>query len=105
VFGWDREVLRELRKIRWRLDFLITSTSIIVQQENKEMAALDDLKAQVAANTALEASAITLIQGLAQQLKDAIAAGDPAALTALANELSASAASLADAITENTPAG
>jgi len=69
------------------------------------MAILDDLKAQVEANTQLEASAVTLIQGIAQQLKDAIAAGDPVALAALAEQLHNSAASLADAITANTPAG
>lgn len=68
------------------------------------MAALDDLKAQVTATTTLEASAVLLIQGIAQQLKDAIAAGDPAALVVLTDQLHTSATALADAITANTPA-
>ena len=68
------------------------------------MAALDDLRAEVARNTSLEQSAVTLIQGIAQQLKDAIAANDPAALTDLTNQLSASADALGAAITANTPA-
>jgi hypothetical protein len=86
----------DLRKILWRLDFLINL-------EVLELAALDDLKAQVEANTNIEASAVILIQGIAQQLKDAIAAGDPAALAALADKLKTSATALADAITANTP--
>jgi hypothetical protein len=97
------EVEQELRKIKWRLDFVIAAAGVLLIQGGKNMAALDDLKAQVAANTAVETSAVTLIQGIAQQLKDAIAAGDPVALTALADQLHTSAASLADAITANTP--
>lgn len=87
---------RDLHRILWRLDFLISL-------EVAELAALDDLKAQVTANTEIEASAIVLIQGIAAQLKAAIAAGDPAALTALADQLHTSAAALADAVTANTP--
>jgi len=68
------------------------------------MSALDDLKTEVARNTSLEQSAVALIQGIAQQLKDALAANDPAALADLTNQLSASADALAAAITANTPA-
>ena len=66
------------------------------------MAALDDLTAQVAANTTVEASAVTLIQGLAAQL--AAAGTDPAKLASLQASLKTSADSLAAAITANTPA-
>lgn len=65
------------------------------------MAALDDLTAQVAANTTVEQSAITLIQGLAAQL--AAAGTDPAKLAALTSSLKTSADALAAAITANTP--
>ncbi len=64
----------------------------------------DELKAlqdQVAQNTAIEESAVTLIKGLADQitaLKD-----DPAALAALADSLHGSAADLSAAISANTP--
>ncbi len=68
------------------------------------MSALDDLKAQVQKNSDVEESAVVLIQGIAQQLKDALAAGDPAALTALQAQLEKSAGDLAAAITANTPA-
>jgi len=62
---------------------------------------LADLQTQVAANTSLEQSAITLITGLAAQI--AALAQDPAAIQALATELSASAAALSAAITANVP--
>lgn len=61
---------------------------------------VDDLKAAVARNGDVEDSAIALIQGLAQQIKDA--AGDPAAIAALSAELTAKADALAAAITANT---
>lgn len=68
------------------------------------MSALDDLKAQVAKNTQVEASAATLIQGLKAKLDAAIASNDPAQLTALSSALGTSGDALAAAITANTPA-
>lgn len=62
---------------------------------------IDDLKTQVEKNTSVEESAVTLINGLAAQLT---AAGtDPAKLTALTQQLTASASDLAAAISANTP--
>lgn len=68
-------------------------------------AALDALTAQVAANTNAEASAVALIQGLTQELKDALAShpDDSQALTDLANRLQASASALGAAVVANTP--
>lgn len=63
--------------------------------------ALAALQAQVAQNTNIEASAVTLIEGLAAQI--AAAGTDPVALAALTSSLNASATSLAAAITANTP--
>ena len=54
------------------------------------------------ANTDVEASAVTLIQGIAQQLADA--GTDPAKLQALQTQLQTSAEALAAAVTANTPA-
>jgi hypothetical protein len=62
------------------------------------------LKAEVEKVKTVEASAVTLITEIAQRLRDAIAAGDPAALTALAADLDASATTLGDAVAANTPA-
>ena len=61
---------------------------------------LTALTAQVAANTDLENSAITLIQALAAEF--AAAAADPGAVAALATRLKASATALAAAISANT---
>jgi hypothetical protein len=68
-------------------------------------AQLDALTAQVQANTTVEASAVTLIQGLANEIATAASTGDSAQLTALATQLQASASSLSAAITANTVTG
>ena len=65
-------------------------------------AQLDALQAQVEQNTNLEASAVTLIEGLAAQI--AAAANDPVQIAALSAKLQTSATALAAAITANTPA-
>jgi len=65
-------------------------------------AQLDQLTADVTANTSAVQSAIVLIQGLKAQLD---AAGtDPVALKALSDSLEASTQSLANAVAQNTPA-
>ena len=66
------------------------------------MSALDELTAQVAANTTVEQSAVTLIEGLAAKLAEA--GTDPAKLAALQDSLKASSAALSAAILANTPA-
>lgn len=63
---------------------------------------LDRLKASTAAIKTVADSAVTLINGLAQQIRDN--ATDPAALNALADELDADQAELAAAVSANTPA-
>lgn len=76
-----------------------------IKGEQRMSAELDALTAEVARNTSVEASAAALIQGIADQLAAAIAAGaDPAALTALTQQLSGSADALAAAVAANTPA-
>lgn len=80
--------------ILFRLDALL--------EEIKRMASeLDALKAEVARNTTVTQSAITLIQGLAAKIDELKT--DPAALSALAAELRGSADSLSQAVTANTP--
>lgn len=66
------------------------------------MADLSGLTAQVTANTDVEASAVTLLNGLAAQI--AQLKTDPAALQALSDQLKNSADSLSAAIVANTPA-
>lgn len=66
------------------------------------MATLDQLTTDVTANTDAVASATALINGLAQQIKDA--GTDPVALKALTDKLEANTQALASAVTANTPA-
>lgn len=95
ILGLLIDLVDVLRSIDARLTNLET-------QGTKAMSALDDLTAQVAANTSTEASAVTLIQGIAAQL--AAAATDPAKISALSSQLKTSADALAAAIVANTPA-
>ena len=65
---------------------------------------LEALRAEVARNTSVDESAVTLLRGLKAKLDAAIATHDPAALQALSDSLAADTNKLADAVTENTPA-
>ena len=65
---------------------------------------LDNLTAQVAANSEVIDSAIVLIQGIKAALDAAIAGGNPAALQSLSDALGAKDAELAAAVEANTPA-
>lgn len=68
------------------------------------MSAIDDLADLVATDTTVDQSAITLLEQLTQMLEEAIASGDPARLTALADTLRANQVALAAAVAANTPA-
>lgn len=59
------------------------------------------LQTEVAEMAGVVDSAIVLIQGLAQQIRDL--AGQPAELTKLADDLDAKAGALAAAVEANTP--
>jgi hypothetical protein len=79
---------------------------LIIETQEFIMSALSDLQDQVAATVGAEASAVTLIEGIAQQLKDALAAAgvnDPA-LVDLSDKLKASAGALSAAVAANTAA-
>jgi len=75
--------------------------NIILRKEELMATKLQDLQAAVAASTAVETSAIALLQGLAAQIAEL--KNDPAAIQAMTDQLQASAAALAAAITANTP--
>lgn len=96
-------LLLSSKGIRSQLDRIESKLDRILQQENTSNMTLQELKTQVEKNTAVEESAVTLINGIAQQLKNA--AQDPAAIQALADELAKSGADLAAAVTANTGQG
>lgn len=93
----DSEVLR-------RLDVLSRKLDLALRNMEKIMATIAEVEAAVARNTDAENSVVTLLEGISQQLKDAKAAGDPAALDKVIAELDANTAKLAAAVTNNTPA-
>lgn len=68
------------------------------------MAAIDDLKAEVARNTEVERSALALIKGLSDQLAAAIASGDMSQVQAVVDSLKANDDELAAGVAANTPA-
>jgi hypothetical protein len=74
------------------------------REGHKIMATLADIQAAVAAEKTVEDSVITLLGQISQQLKDAIAANDPAAMQAVVDQIDANAKALSDAVTANTPA-
>jgi transcription initiation factor TFIIIB Brf1 subunit/transcription initiation factor TFIIB len=91
---YDRQILGTLRAIALTLENIETRITDM-------SSTLDDLKAQVEVNAEVEASAIQLIQNIADKL--AAAGTDPVALAALTDELKNSSAALAAAIAANTP--
>lgn len=83
-----------------KLDEILVLLRSVHKEQETMSKELDDLTAQVKANTDLEASAVSLIEGIAAQL--AAAATDPVKVSALAGQLQASAAALSAAIFANT---
>lgn len=83
-----------------RMDILEGLLRQALRQEGGIMDDLTALTTQVATNTSVEQSALTLITGLAAKL--AASANDPAAIAALAQQLNASGVALAAAVAANT---
>jgi uncharacterized membrane protein affecting hemolysin expression len=73
----------------------------LIRKVVKMSAAFDRLVASVAQVNTKADSLIALVAGLAQLLRDS--AGDPAAITALADQLDAQSAEIQAAIDSNTP--
>ena len=67
------------------------------------MATMQDLTAEVASETTVNQSIVTMLDGIAAQLKTAQASSDPTAISAVITSLQANSKILTDAITANTP--
>lgn len=89
------EVLAALAEISRKMDLAIS-------KQEATMAELADLQAQVASNTTVIESAITLINGIAARI--AAAGTDPVALKALTDSLKSEDDALSAAVASNTPA-
>jgi len=96
------------RAIHRKLDLILVILEEIKGKEVNEMGALQDLQAAVAAEQTVEKSVITLLQNLAVQLSalEANESGMVAAsdVEAVVTNINANAATLAAAVTANTPA-
>lgn len=65
---------------------------------------MNDLVIAIQGNTAIDEGVVILLTGLSQQLKDAQASNDPAALEAAIQQIDANTKKLSDAVIANTPA-
>ncbi len=88
----------------WRLKRIEAKLDTLIAQGRTLMATLADIQAKVTAESTVEDSVIALLNGISQQLKDALAANDPKALQAVSDGLDANIAKLTAAVTANTPA-
>jgi predicted nucleic acid-binding Zn-ribbon protein len=89
---------------RERLVRMEATLTNLLKEIQRMSQTLDALKSQVAASVTVEASAVTLINGIAGQIAALADTKEDADLAGLADQLKASAASLATAVTANTPA-
>jgi len=76
--------------------------SLVLQNQETIMSAIDDLQAAVTAEDTVIDSAITLINGIPALI--AAAGTDPAKLAALQADVAAKSTALAQAVVANTPA-
>jgi hypothetical protein len=103
---------RRLQRIEEQLTELARAVRLLTRQAQIQggivMSQLDELRAEVARNTAVDASAKTLIEGLAVKIQDLINAGaghvSDEALQELVNSLRADNDALSAAVAENTAA-
>jgi hypothetical protein len=98
----EAELHIHLCRIEATLARIENKLDVAILQEKTNMAAIDDLTAEVTRNTTVEGSALALIQGFAAQL--AAAGTDPVKLQALQTTLKANDDQLAAAVAANTPA-
>lgn len=86
-----------------------TSQSEVIKELRHMSVELDNLRAEVARNTTVDQSVITLVNGLVQKLNDIVnsateLADMKAQVTALTSELASSNDAVAAEVTANTPA-
>jgi hypothetical protein len=92
--------------MRIRADALYTLFYLLHElniKVNILMATIQDVQAAVTAESSVDDSIVTLLNGIVQQLKDAQASNDPAALDAVVAGIQANSKKLSDAVTANTP--
>lgn len=99
----------EYFKVLSKLDRIIRLLEYVIEKELQMSAELDALQVSVTNAETVEASAVTLIQGISAQLATlsaelAAAGQDTTAIDKMKTDLDTSTQALADAVTVNTPA-
>lgn len=94
---------RELHRVHDKLNLVLNLLVHIIHKENYIMATIQDVSAAVAQESSVDDSIIALLNGIVQQLKDAQASNDPAALDVVVAGIQANTKKLQDAVTANTP--
>ena len=87
-----------------KLDAITAGQKTIIQRESDMAGELDNLKAAVAREATVLASAKALLIQLKAKLDAAIANGDMGQVQALSDQINADLDGLAKAVTDNTPA-
>lgn len=103
-FGFKQAVMRRLDAIEAKLDHLTMVLSKVEVTTMSVKSALESLKQDVADQTSLQQSVVTLLNGLADQLRQAIDGDDEKALEDLHTQMTTNAAAMAAAVAANTPA-
>jgi len=86
-----------------KLDLVLNLLIHVLNKENYIMATIQDVNAAIAAESSVDDSIIVLLNGIVQQLKDAQASNDPAALDTVIAGITANTKKIQDAVTANTP--
>ncbi len=97
-----KQLNHKLNKVLQTQYLILELLGNINQKEDLQMTDLSALTEEVQRNTDVDASAVALLNGLSQQLRDL--STDPAAIQALADQLDSSSSALASAVSANTPA-
>lgn len=98
----DADLQAYLEMIDGKLDLVVTRIGLLQTWSTDMSAEVDRLKASVANLATIDQSVVTLLGGLTAQIRTL--QNDPAALTALADEVDARVSELNAAVTANTPA-
>ena len=86
-----------------KLDAIIANTTTIISDEDKDMAALDDLNAAVTALTNEVQVVVTNMNTLMTDLQAALAAANPTAIEAAVTGINNQVAALQAAVSADTP--
>jgi flagellin-specific chaperone FliS len=75
----------------------------ILKRIENIMGTMQDLRSAVERNTSVDDSVLAMLEGISQQLKDAQAQNDPAAIDEVIRQLDANTQKMTDAVSKNTP--